>query len=97
MGLPGAERTTKRSEEAEPGGIKSSADEQTARAERIEKRSENAEPEGINLIRGRRDGTSWHNAAKFPHSVPGVNEAVGWRRFSFLPGEWERSGHSLPN
>ena len=51
MGLPGAERTTKRSEEAEPGGIKSSADEQTARAERIEKRSENAEPEGINLIR----------------------------------------------
>jgi hypothetical protein len=56
-------------------------------AERIGMRSQEAEPGGINLIRGRRDGTSWHNAAKFPHSVSEVNEAVGWRRFSFLPGE----------
>jgi hypothetical protein len=116
MGLPSAERTGMRSQAAEPGGIKSSADEQTASAERIGKRSQTAEPAGINLIRGRRDGTSWHpptprlqrprNAAtakhgvppkaerhrrarrdKFLHSVPEVNEAVGWRRFSFLPGE----------
>jgi hypothetical protein len=40
-----------------------------------------------NLIRGRRNGTSWHNTAKFPHSVPEVNEALGWWRFSQLPGE----------
>jgi hypothetical protein len=48
---------------------------------------ESHQPTNRNLIRGRRGGTSWHNAAKFPHSVPEVNEAVGWRRFSFLPGE----------
>ena len=106
MGLPGAKRIRNRSQTAEPEGIKSSADEQTARAERIEMRSQKAEPVGINLIRGRRDGTSWHNTAiakpgrptnvkpdhkarrdKFLHSVLEVNEAVGWRRFSFLPGE----------
>ena len=40
-----------------------------------------------NLIRGRRNGTSWHNTAKFLHSVPEVNEALGWWRFSQLPGE----------
>ena len=40
-----------------------------------------------NLIRGRRSGTSWHNTAKFPHSAPEVNEALGWRRFLFLSGE----------
>jgi hypothetical protein len=40
-----------------------------------------------NLIRGRRNGTSWHNTAKFLHSVPEVNEALGWWRFSSLPGE----------
>ncbi len=40
-----------------------------------------------NLIRGRRDGTSWHNTAKFRHSALEVNGALGWRRFSFLPGE----------
>jgi len=48
---------------------------------------ESHQPTNRNLIRGRRDGTSWHNTAKFPHSVPEVNEAVGWRRFSSLPGE----------
>ena len=48
---------------------------------------ESHQPTNRNLIRGRRDGTSWHNAAKFPHSVLEVNGAVGWRRFSFLPGE----------
>jgi len=48
---------------------------------------ESHQPTNRNLIRGRRDGTSWHNAAKFPHSVPEVNEAVGWRRFQGLPGE----------
>lgn len=48
---------------------------------------ESHQPTNRNLIRGRRNGTSWHNTAKFPHSVPEVNEAVGWRRFSFLPGE----------
>ena len=48
---------------------------------------ESHQPTNRNLIRGRRDGTSWHNTAKFPHSVPEVNEAVGWRRFSLLPGE----------
>ena len=48
---------------------------------------ESHQPTNRNLIRGRQDGTSWHNAAKFPHSVLEVNEAVGWRRFSFLPGE----------
>ena len=48
---------------------------------------ESHQPTNRNLIRGRRDGTSWHNAAKFPHSVPEVNEAAGWLRFSFLPGE----------
>jgi len=48
---------------------------------------ESHQPMNKNLIRGRRNGTSWHNTAKFPHSVPQVNEAVGWRRFSFLSGE----------
>ncbi len=48
---------------------------------------ESHQPTNRNLMRGRRDGTSWHNAAKFLHSVPEVNEAAGWRRFSFLPGE----------
>ena len=48
---------------------------------------ESHQPMNKNLIRGRRDGTSWHNTAKFPHSVPEVNEAVGWWRFPFLSGE----------
>jgi hypothetical protein len=45
---------------------------------------ENHQPMNKNLIGGRRDGTSWHNTAKFPHSVPEVNEAVGWWRFQHL-------------
>src|SRR6056297_3300818 len=49
---------------------------------------ESHQPMNKNRIRGRRNGTSWHNTAKFPHSVPEVNEAVGWRRFPFLSGEW---------
>ena len=48
---------------------------------------ESHQPTNRNLIRGRRDGMSWHNTAKFRHSVLEVNEAVGWRRFSQLPGE----------
>jgi len=40
-----------------------------------------------NDIRGRRDETSWHNTAKSPHSVPEVNDVIGWRRFPCLPGE----------
>ena len=48
---------------------------------------ESHQPTNRNLIRGRQDGKSWHNTAKSLHSVLEVNEAVGWRRFSFLPGE----------
>jgi len=33
----------------------------------------------------------------FLHSVPEVNDVVGWRRFPCLPGEWERSGHGGPD
>jgi len=40
-----------------------------------------------NLMRGRRDGMSGHNTAKFRHSVPEVNEAFGRRRFRCLPTE----------
>ena len=40
-----------------------------------------------NLIRGRRDGMSGHNTAKFRHSVPEVNEAFGQWRFRCLPME----------
>ena len=49
-----------------------------------------------NLMRGRRDGMSGHNTAKFRHSVPEVNEAFGRWRFRCLPMEWERSGHRAP-
>ena len=48
---------------------------------------ESHQPTNRNLIRGRQDGKSWHNTAKSLHSVLEVNEAVGWRRFSSLPGE----------
>jgi len=48
---------------------------------------ESHQPMNKNLIRGRRDRVSWHNTAKPCHSVPEANEAVGWRRFSSLPGE----------
>ena len=48
---------------------------------------ESHQPMNKNLIRGRQDGTSWHNTVKFPHSVLEVNEAVGWRRFQCLPSE----------
>lgn len=40
-----------------------------------------------NLIRGRQSGKSWHNAAKSPYSALEVNEAFGWWRITFLPGE----------
>ena len=40
-----------------------------------------------NLMRGRRDGMSGHNTAKFLHSVPEVNGAFGRRRFRGLPTE----------
>ena len=58
---------------------------------------ESHQPMNKNDIRGRRGGTSWHNTAKSRHSAPEVNGVVGWRRFPCLPGEWERSGHSLPD
>ena len=48
---------------------------------------ESRRPTNRNHIGGRRDGTSWHNTAKSRHSVPEVNEAARWRRFSSLPGE----------
>ena len=48
---------------------------------------ESHQPMNKNLILGRRDGKSWHNTAKSPRSVAEVNEAVGWRRTVFLPGE----------
>ena len=48
---------------------------------------ESRRPTNRNLMRGRRDRVSWHNTAKPCHSIPEVNEAVRWRRFSSLPGE----------
>ena len=48
---------------------------------------ESHQPMNKNLIRGRRGGMSWHNTAKFCRSATEVNEAVGWRRTVFLPGE----------
>ena len=48
-----------------------------------------------NLIRGRQSGKSWHNTAKSRHSALEVNEAFGWWRITFLPGEIsEACGHS---
>ena len=35
---------------------------------------------------------SWHNTAKFRRSAAEVNEAVGWRRTVFLPGEISSAG-----
>jgi len=62
---------------------------------------ESHQPMNKNLIRGRRDGMSWHNTAKFPRSVAEVNEAVGWRRTVFLPGEISSTGgvlrHAAPS
>jgi hypothetical protein len=40
-----------------------------------------------NLIGGRQSGKSWHNTAKSCHSALEVNEALGWWRITFLPGE----------
>jgi len=48
---------------------------------------ENHQPMNKNLIGGRRGGMSWHNTAKSRHLAAEVNEAVGWRRTTFLPGE----------
>ena len=48
---------------------------------------ERHQPMYKNLMRGRRDGRSWHNTAKSHHSEAEVNEAVGCRRITFLPGE----------
>ena len=56
-------------------------------ARRVSEAKQSHQPMNKNLIGGRRNGTSWHNTAKFLHSVPEVNEAVGWRRFQFLSGE----------
>ena len=57
---------------------------------------ESRRPMNKNLIRGRRDRLSWHNTAKACHSVPEVNEAVRWRRFSSLPGEICLALRSVP-
>ena len=40
-----------------------------------------------NLIQGRRDGASWHNAAKPTGEVVEVNQAAVRGRTVFLPGE----------
>ena len=48
---------------------------------------ENHQVTNRNLIRGRQGGMSWHNTAKSLHSALEVNEALGWWRFSSLPGE----------
>ena len=48
---------------------------------------ESHQPMNKKLMRGRRDGKSWHNTAKSRHSVAEVNETVGWWRTTFLPGE----------
>ena len=44
---------------------------------------------------------SWHNTAKFRRSAAEVNEAVGWRRTVFLPGEISSTGgvlrHTAPS
>ena len=40
-----------------------------------------------NLIKGRRDGASWHNTAKPIGEVVEVNQAVVRGRTVFLPGE----------
>ena len=49
-----------------------------------------------NHIGGRCGGMSWHNTAKSIGEAVEVNVAVVRRRTASLPGEWERSGHSLP-
>jgi len=48
---------------------------------------ESHQPMNKNLMRSRRGGMSWYNTAKFRRSAAEVNEAVGWRRTVFLPGE----------
>ena len=48
---------------------------------------ESHQPMNKNLMRGRRGGMSWHNTAKLRRSAAEVNEAVGWQRTVFLPGE----------
>jgi hypothetical protein len=62
---------------------------------------ESHQPMNKNLIRGRRGGMSWHNTAKFPRSAAEVNEAVGWQRTVFLPGEISSTGgvfrHAAPS
>jgi hypothetical protein len=40
-----------------------------------------------NLIKGRRDGVSWHNTAKPTGEVAEVNQAIVRGRTAFLPGE----------
>ena len=48
---------------------------------------ENRQTTNRNLIRGRQSRKSWHNTAKSCHSALEVNEAFGWWRIAFLPGE----------
>ena len=49
-----------------------------------------------NRIEGRQGASRWHNTPKAPGVPLEVNAAaVRWSNVS-LPGEWERSGHSLP-
>jgi hypothetical protein len=44
-------------------------------------------PMNKNLIKGRRDGVSWHNTAKPTGEVVEVNQAIVRGRTAFLPGE----------
>lgn len=65
-------------------------------ARRVSGANQNHEPMNKNPIEGRSGLVSWHNTAKPFVSAREVNGVVVWWRTAFLPGEWEQSGHSLP-
>ena len=49
---------------------------------------ESHQPTNRNLIRGRRNGTSWHNTAKFPHFVSAPHSRVADTCFACSGGKW---------
>ena len=49
-----------------------------------------------NRIEGRQGAPRWHNTPKASGMPLEVNAAAVRRSNVLLPGEWERSGHSLP-
>ena len=55
------------------------------------------EPMDKNRIEGRHGASRWHNTPKATGMPVEVNAAAVRRSNVPLPGEWERSGHSLPN